>query len=289
MKLFQKIKESNGYRHIYFCGIKILSYKNWKGYDLSYGTKNYNKVKPCSKFSKETHCFPKITIIYPVYYSNKKHEEGLKKLLKRYEAFSSETKKNFEIILVDDCSPHPLSLPKVNLNITLLRIKKDIKWNNSGARNLGACYASTPKIMLLDIDLFCPEKTLKNCIDIDLKYKDVMVFKVIRTNPTVHPNLYCMTKKTFFDLGCYDESWCGFYGEDIFYNRYINSHGANIILLDNNEIIDTKAYGTHNLSRSVDKVRKRLYKMKTLEHKKEILKFPWEYVESNQYIESQKG
>ena len=138
--------------------------------------------------------------------------------------------------------------------------------------------------MLLDIDYFCPEETLKKCIDIDLKYKDVMVFKT--SYGTVHPNLYCMTKKTFFDLGCYDESWCGFYGEDIFYNRYVNSHGAKIILLDNNDIIGTGAHDTHNLSRNVDKVKKRLCKMKTLEHQKQILKFPWEYVESHQFMEN---
>lgn len=291
MKLFTKKRYSNGKREIYFCEKKIFSYINWKKYDELYEIADYNLLPYTNEYPKDNCSHPIISIIYPVYYTHNDFTY-FNELLKKYEQFSPEIKNKFEIIIVDDCSKYPIELPKLNLNITLLRINKDIAWNNSGARNLGACYACTSKIFLSDLDWFIPETTLQACIDIKLNSRDIVVFERRKTidSPSmrVHPNIYCMNKKTFFNLNCYDEDFCGIYGEDLFYRRYIMKHNVNFLNLNKPVIGENKLLNEHNLSRDGSAIKKKLSKMDKLIHKKEILKFPWEYVCSQQYINENK-
>ena len=283
MKIFTKKKYPTGKREIYIFGIKIFSYINWKKYQKLYGISDYNLLPYTTNYDIDDNKYPIISIIYPVYYTHNNFEYFIE-LLKKYEKFSLEIKQQFEIIVIDDCSKYPISLPNVNLNITLLKINKDIAWNNSGARNLGACYASTPKIFLTDLDWFIPETTLKACIDIKLKNNDIIVFERRKTidSPSmrVHPNVYCMNKKTFFNLNCYDEDFCGIYGEDLFYRKYIMEHGAHFININKPIIGENVLLNEHNLSRNDKAIKKKLSKMDKFIHKKQILKFPWEYVNS---------
>ena len=289
MKLFERKKYDNAKREIYFCGLKVLSYVNWKRYKLCYGIIDYNNLPITENILYEKSLSPVISIIYPVYYSHNNFENFIS-LIKRYEGYSSETKAKIEIIIVDDCSKYPISLPESNLNISLLRIEKDIPWNNSGARNLGACFASSSRLVMMDADWFLPEETLLKCIEIKLSNNDMIPLKWVKNlgekSVDTHPNIFCLNKQTFFKYNCYDEAWCGFYGEDLFFRRYLHSNGINFIIIDNPILPHGKNYITndsHNLSRNVELARKKLARMKILKHNKVILNFPWAVIETKNH------
>ncbi len=285
MKLFERKKYNNGKREVYFCGLKVFSYNK-----LSCGIIDYNALPLTESVKYEENISPVISIVYPVYYTHK-NKENFISLIERYDKYSSEVKSKFEIIIIDDGSKYPLTLPKSNLNISLLRIEKDFPWNNSGARNLGACYATTPKLVMLDADWFVPEETLLKCIDIKLSNNDIMPLKWT-TDSTIPPqrvlpNLFCINKQTFFKFNCYDEQWCGSYGEDLFYRKYIQSNGINSVITNHFLLPHGKNYVTndsHNLSRNARAALRKVSKIKNLYHSKRILKFPWALVSQQYYL-----
>ena len=284
MKIISKIKYPNGKREVKLFGKKIFTYVNWKQYNLGYGIKEYNDMPAVHSLEKDIAKYPKISIVYPVYYTHDNFED-LNSLLNRYDNCSSEIKKDFEIIIVDDCSPSPITLPKMDLNITLLRIEKDIPWNQSGARNLGACYAISPKLILMDAEWFVPEKTIKALINGKLTNNDIVPLRWAKDENTIpqrtHPNIFCINKQAFFNYNCYDESWCGFYGEDLFFRRYLHALGINIIITDYPIIPNAKNFITndsHNLSRNLNKAKKKLAKNENLTHKKKLINFPYKFI-----------
>ena len=58
-------------------------------------------------------------------------------------------------------SPLQTDPPDLPLNLTWIRIREDIAWNQPGARNLGAVYAKSDKILITDLDHEFPEATLR--------------------------------------------------------------------------------------------------------------------------------
>jgi len=59
-------------------------------------------------------------------------------------------------VLVDDGSPTPVTLPPdLDLNVLFLRIPDDVPWNHAAARNLGAVYARSDKLLLTE----CPQNS----------------------------------------------------------------------------------------------------------------------------------
>ncbi len=290
MKIFKKIRKNNGRREIYFFGLKVLSYKkhllaSWRNYDLSTGIIDY-KTLPITPLPQKKKCKDKLTIVYPVYYDCDNHDSFVQ-VLKEYEAFDDSIKERLKIIIVDDGSKHPVSLPDVNLDVSLLRVRVNIPWNNSGARNLGACYADTEKIILADIDWIFPPETLQTCLDADIDDNTFVVFESYRSDRktwynSVHPSLYCVKKQTFFKYGGYDESFCGFYGEDLFYRKHIMRNGAQFIR-PQLKCYNNFKYNEHSLSRNLDKIKKILSKDENRAHSGKILQFPWIFVEEKFY------
>ena len=50
---------------------------------------------------------------------------------------SDAVKRKLNLVVVDDCSPVPVSMPDgLNVNHRLVRIDRDIKWNSGGAKTL---------------------------------------------------------------------------------------------------------------------------------------------------------
>lgn len=282
----KKIQYPTGKREIYFCNIKILQYYNWKAYDLQFGFPNYNDLENTQNISYGKNDYsPRLSIVYPIYYT-KNDFSNFYSLIELYDKLSDKIKKDIEIIIVDDCSTYPLRLPQCNLNISLLRICKNIKWNQSGARNLGACFSNSSKLLLMDAEWYAPEDTLQDCIDINLKNH---TFKPMKWAKTLYgncedclPNIFLINKPTFFLMNCYDENWCGLYGEDLFFRRYIFSKGIKCIVNNKPIIPCCTCYVTnnsHNLSRNLNEVKRRLSKVEKPIHTKKILQFPWEVVE----------
>lgn len=284
-KLFEKKRYADGKREIFFLGKRIFNYHVKKViFDLVQGIVDYEHLPITENLPKEKDKkYPEISLIYPVYYQHDDFSEFYSVIQKYDKEYSNEIKEKMEIIIVDDGSLFPVSLPDCNLNISLLRVDKDISWNNSGARNLGACYASTPKLFMCDIDWFVPEETIKTCIEAELTDKDLLVFKAVVIDKTgVHPNIYACTKKCYMSFNGYDEYYCGTYGEDIPFRKRISSLEINFIRVPL-PIYFYEGKEEHHLSRSLDEIIKKMKTSKIYEinSKGGMLNFPWHVVETH--------
>jgi glycosyltransferase involved in cell wall biosynthesis len=166
---------------------------------------------------------PEITIVF-AYYDNPSMLEFQWQQIARY---SKALRDRIEVIVVDDASPitpaasvvRPQSLPEHRI----YRIAKDIPWNQDAARNIGAHEASSPWLLLTDIDHVVPEETLKGLLDLD---KDPTVLYTLgRTKffsddvREPHPNSYVMTRDMYWAIGGHDEDYAGIYGKDYLFRK----------------------------------------------------------------------
>ena len=230
--------------------------------------------------------FRPLTIVYPVYITNKKRINNVIKSLKIYENLTVEQKKKLYIILVDDASTVKLELPEFDLNLTVLRIQKNIKWNSGGAKNLGVLSASTERIIISDIDHWFPAETLSFCMRIKNLDNKVFAFNqhefladgTESKNILIHPNIFFLSKTTYLMMHGYDEDFCGYYGDDIFFRKYL-SEMKKIEVYNSGKISYVKTFDdSHNLKRKLN-CRFLLFR-KGLRHSKDMLRFPWELVYS---------
>lgn len=198
-----------------------------------------------------------LSIIYSVYVENQNAIGDIFNTLSHYSCLSPEIRKHINIIVVDDCSlvslDDVIKQFKSDLNIYLLRISKNIKWNSGGAKNLGVSFCFTEKIILSDIDHYFTEKTLDWALHLCLADKTCYVFDRIRGNSNgdvcmPHSNTFFMTKKLYFLIHGYDEDYSGFYFDDIPF-RVKLSQNASVFRTKN--ICVTTNTNEHNLSRKV--------------------------------------
>jgi glycosyltransferase involved in cell wall biosynthesis len=167
--------------------------------------------------------FPEITIVF-AYYDNPSMLEFQWQQIARY---PKALRDRIEVIVVDDASPiapaasvvRPKSLPEHRI----YRIAKDIPWNQDAARNIGAHEASSPWLLLTDIDHVAPEETLRGLLEME---KDRKVFYTLgRTKffsdevREPHPNSYVMTRDMYWAIGGHDEDYAGIYGKDYLFRK----------------------------------------------------------------------
>jgi hypothetical protein len=267
---------------------------------LSEGTVTYKRLP--ETLSLETDSFinaPKISLIYGIYI-NKSDFTPLYDMLSVYDSYDESIKNQMELILVDDGSPNPLTIPEntFNLNITLLRILEDKAWNSCGARNLGACYSQCSKLVFSDLDFVVEEKTLESLIYGKINPDEMIVFhrQVLTENGYARakhalcvPNIFAILKSTFLNFNGYDEDIVGTYGDDIYFRKYITSHGMNFKRFGHIRETTPNANSIaleHSLSRDLTGV---LEYLKTKQgHTKVMLNFPWEFVASFTFSPSAK-
>jgi hypothetical protein len=105
------------------------------------------------------------------------------------------------------------------LDITLLRIIKDIPWNQHGARNLGMSFCSG-WCLLTDIDHVLPAIEFNSLLDITLdKDRIYRPRRIDVSGSFIHPhvNSFVLRPETFAAVGGYDEAYTGYYGTDKFF------------------------------------------------------------------------
>lgn len=180
-----------------------------------------------------------ISVIFP-YYMN---PGMLKKQVDDFNAYPDDVKQNIELIIVDDGSPlgHRAESAMAHLNIkpdgypfSLYRILTDLRWNWLEARNLGAKFAVYPWLLVTDIDHLIPSTTMEYLVRNEFKGKHFHTFT--RTNYPdnspyhPHPNSYFMTKKMYWRVGGYDETYAGNYGTDGMWRRRCEEHGSHHVI-----------------------------------------------------------
>ena len=211
----------------------------------------------------------------------------------RYEAFSSEIKKKLFITIVDDGSPFILHnlLTELNLNITFLKIKENIRWNSGGAKNLGACYTSCKKLIITDNDHFIPEETIKWAISKNIKNKIFMFDRIKSTSESpcnIHPNSFLISKSDYFLIHGYNEKYCGMYGDDIPFRIKLWNSGKQLLLTKHVIIVydfnETKNYIKNHYKRIVP-IKLYLKLLKGEENFQKMLNFNWQLLYQNSFVE----
>jgi hypothetical protein len=135
-----------------------------------------------------------------------------------------------EVLLVDDGSPHTRAVDIVReagcaIPIKVFRIKEDIPWNFSGARNL-ACTHATGWIFMSDIDtMMLVEEAEKFLHAQPLEPRFFYMPRrtwLLRKEKATHAIVNLLFhKEKYLAIGGYDEDYAGHYGreETDFYRR----------------------------------------------------------------------
>ena len=141
------------------------------------------------------------------------------------------------VIIVDDGSPHPArqcidkrKFRHSDVKLSLYRIKEDIPWNRSEARNLGAYRAETGWIIQIDIDHILPVECANRLLEfmprLDSWYRFPR-YRIGRADSTrqkdqispdatkgkIHPHIDSyLIRKDWFMKSPYDERYSGCLG-----------------------------------------------------------------------------
>ncbi len=167
------------------------------------------------------------------FYFNQTDSSSVPELLRRYASYSGYVLDRIQFLLIDDGSPVPVTLPAdLDLNVLLLRIPEDVPWNHAAARNLGAVYARSDKLLLTDVDHEFPEDTLRRIVDLgELRRTMYMFFRLDEggAHTRRHLNTFLLSRGRYLELFGYDEEFCGHYGlEDDLFRRWHRHHGTRI-------------------------------------------------------------
>lgn len=152
-------------------------------------------------------------------------------LFRKYESYSGDLLDEIQFIVVNDGSKLDFDIPDFNLNIKWIDIVDDIQWNQPGARNLGVVYAKSDKILLTDIDLEFPEKTLDYLRKAGNPKKNFYKIRINHVDRGFigkgHPNVFFMSRARFFRFYGYDEEFSGGHGsDDVRFVKHQKYHGS---------------------------------------------------------------
>lgn len=177
---------------------------------------------------------PSVTIIVNCY-SEVGNASFVANLVRHYHGLPVSIKERFELLLVDDHSPHALeSFVQGDLNMRILRIDDDVPWNQPGARNLGVVYSRSDKIVMHDVGQCLPQQTLEKIVKMANPANRIYKFiSVAERDASVklksHPNTLFMSRAQFLRYYGYDEEFAGHYGrEDTCFTRLQRRFGARI-------------------------------------------------------------
>lgn len=236
-----------------------------------------------------------LSYVVPVYF-DQENQDSVHELMRRYENYPPELMDRIQFVIVDDGSPAQVNIPEnIDLNILLLRIHENIKWNQPGARNLGVVYSRSDKVLATDLDHQFPEETLQHIIGMpELKRK---MYRLHRRDAdgillSPHPNSFVMSRSRYLGLYGVDEEFSGSYGyDDGMFWRWQRYNGTLFKFLNKRYFCQVrnidldKSY--HSLERD-KKQNKRLKERKLKEwrvwgpvggHSRRFLSFTWEIVE----------
>jgi len=232
---------------------------------------------------------PVLSYIVPLFF-DQKNDNTLNKVLTQYSKYSQKVLDKIHFIFVDDHSPVKINIPDIkNMNISLLRIKTDIMWNQGGARNLGVSYAKTTKLLLTDVDHIFPERTLRKLINRKFDKNDLIRFRRFSGLKKIAAgyNIFYLNKPLFEEFNGYDEVFCGHYGyEDVHFIESLEKASIRVKKLSYlypvfDLAVDRKTE-YHSLVRDLDRNWALLQQKNSNEviwHTKLSLNFEWEVIE----------
>jgi len=150
-----------------------------------------------------------LNMVYPIY---NPIPSVMKRHVDTWKSYSDDTRKNMNVVIVDDCSKTPVDVEiDFPMNLTIARITDDIYWNAPGAKNLGFSLCSG-WVFSSDIDhLFTSEADITTCMNMDKDMGTVYYFNRLKENGTSrgknHPNTFLVHTDKFREAGGYDEDF----------------------------------------------------------------------------------
>ncbi len=160
------------------------------------------------------------------FYNNQKNIDSVITLLRKYEKLDPYLLDQIQFVIVDDASPIDYKIPDFDLNLTWLKIKNDIKWNQGGARNLGVIYAKSDKVFLIDLDWEINEEAFKFMLSKPRLGRNI--YKIRESGRKKgHSNMWFISRARFLRFFGYDENFSGGHGgEDYFFFKTQQYHGS---------------------------------------------------------------
>ena len=219
----------------------------------------------------------KITINLSFY----NQDEILVQQVESWKAWSKEIRDQYSFNIVDDCSRTPAievlkDVDLSELDISILRVKEDLKWNIAGVRNLSAQECQTEWMMILDMDCFVPQETAEgnNAYKFTRRTKDPNHPK----NGDPHPAMCIIRKEDYWNIGGCEEDLVGRHGctDPSFWWRSqgkINIHITRLPLdyIDEAEVLDSNKFNYPNMKLFEEKKR-------TGNWSTDFIRFDWEKV-----------
>jgi hypothetical protein len=164
------------------------------------------------------------------FYLNQRSTDTAFELLRQYETYPPDVLDRVHFVMVDDGSPLQYEIPPFNLNLTWLKVRQDIPWNNPGARNLGVVYAKSDKVLITDVDHEFPAETLRHMVARGSPGK--RIYKLFRRHAggrleRGHPNIFFLSRARYLEHFGYDEEFCGAYASDDYrFVKYQKAQGS---------------------------------------------------------------
>jgi len=160
-----------------------------------------------------------VNLVY-LYYDNPRM---LAAQLDNWNSYAEVLKKLPTVIVVDDGSPNSPAADVVRrygcrLPLKVYRINENIRWNFSGARNLG-CSQAKGWIFTSDIDMLLPAEDARQLfeeLELDADYF-FLPERISYRDGTPLPKSVSTVffhKKKFAEAGGYDEDYAGFYAKE---------------------------------------------------------------------------
>lgn len=166
-------------------------------------------------------------IIYP-YYEN---PTMLEIQLDHWNKLPKKLTKQLQIYLIDDGSEKTPAKEVIGSDqpsfLKQFRVLKNIPWNQHGCRNLGMQVTEQDWNFLTDMDVLIPQDTLETLVEYPLAKGTYYSFERLKA-PDLEPyRLHCNTfvihKADYWKIGGYDEDYCGTYGGDGPFHKFLNN------------------------------------------------------------------
>lgn len=255
---------------------------------------------------------PKLSIVMPYY----RNPMMLARQFKVWsEEWSNALKRDIEVVIVDDASPEPAAdvpRPFDLPYLRILRVLEDRPWHQHAARNIGAFESQGDFLLMTDMDHVIPPQTLAHSIKIagsNAIYRPTIItfgrvdapagfesaadwpkFKRTRRKDgslKPHVNSFLLPRSYYWDIGGYDESFCGIYGTDGRFRRRLFARGNfdhlpdfPLIRIDREVIADASTIAPRKEGREAG-AKKRIEREKAARGEADkivTLSMPWERV-----------
>lgn len=126
---------------------------------------------------------------------------------------------NVKIQIIDDGSkddPITNHLQKIPNNIEIFKIEEDIPWNIPGSRNLSAAVATTPWLLILDMDQIITLENMNKILELPLKnnYEFYSFNRRLGKINKFTAGTMLVSRTLWWECGGYDEDFVGNYGHN---------------------------------------------------------------------------